>query len=66
MKTIKPEILLYGTKDSHEDLLTMNPAVFWDAILWAKYQGFTSFRIVDYTNVQIEKPDFVGAISKKK
>lgn len=55
---MKTEILLYGTKDKFEDLLSVKPEDFFVIIFMAKKDGYNKFRIVDYTEVGIEKPDF--------
>lgn len=55
---MKTEILLYGTKNNFEDLLSVKPEDFFVIMFMAKKDGYKSFRIVDYTNVGFEKPDF--------
>jgi hypothetical protein len=61
-KTIQSEILLYGTKDGIEDLLSNKPENILTVIPLAKRDGYTNFRIVDYTNKPIDKPDFIHTI----
>lgn len=56
---MKTEILLYGTKDKFEDLLSVKPEDFFVIMFMAKRDGYKTFRIVDYTEVKIEKPDFI-------
>ena len=55
---MKSEIILYGTKDGFEDLLSSVAENILFAMFLAKRDGYSSFRIVDYTDRPIEKPDF--------
>jgi hypothetical protein len=60
---IKAEILLYGTKDGIENLLSTKAENILTVIPLAKRDGYTDFRIMDYTNKPIERPDFIHTIN---
>jgi hypothetical protein len=63
MENIKAEVLLYGTKNGIEDLLSAKPENILSIIPLAKRDGYTNFRIVDYTHAPLERPDFIGALN---
>ena len=54
---MKNEIVLYGTKDGFEDLLSNKAENILFAMFLAKKDGYKDFRIVDYTN-NTETPNF--------
>jgi hypothetical protein len=61
---IKPDIVLYGTRDNMEELLSNIAENIIFAILLARKAGYTDLRIVDYTDMPVEYPDFLSTIQK--
>ncbi len=60
----KTEVLLYGTKDGEiEELLSTKAENILTVIVLAKRDGYKNFRIVDYTDTELEPPDFSKTIN---